>query len=320
MPLVNSNYQPSFLFKSGQFSTIYSGIFRQVSGVNQERERITLKDQDFIDLDWSYSTNKTDKIIIVLHGLEGNGQRPYMLATAKIFNKNNFDAVCINFRGCSGEPNLKYGSYHSGATEDLDEVIQHILQTRQYSNIYLNGFSLGGNVTLKYLGEGRDISEQIKGAIAVSVPCHLYGSCLELHTFKNFLYADMFKKNLIDKLRSKQEQFPNMVTTEEIKKIRTLQDFDDVYTSRAHGFTDALDYYEQCSSLQFLSGISVPTLILNAKDDTFLSKECFPIKNAESNSHLYLEMPKYGGHVGFFEKNNIYYNEQRALEFINSFD
>ena len=320
MPLVNSNYQPSFIFKSGQFSTVYSGIFRRVNGVDQERERITLKDQDFIDLDWSYVTKKTDKLVIVLHGLEGNAQRPYMLATAKIFNKNDIDVVCINFRGCSGEPNSKYKSYHSGATEDLDEVIQHILLTRQYSTIYLNGFSLGGNVTLKYLGEGRDIPEQIKAAVAVSVPCHLYGSCLELHTFKNILYADMFKKHLIAKLRSKQKQFPEIISTDEINSIKTLKDFDDVYTSRAHGFSDALDYYEKSSSLQFLPNIKVPSLIINALDDTFLSPECFPVKEAKQNDNLYLEMPKYGGHVGFFEKNNIYYNEQRALEFIQSFD
>ena len=320
MPIIKSDYKPGFLFKSGQFSTVYSGIFRKVNTVVQERERITLTDQDFIDLDWSFAKKKTDKLVVVLHGLEGNAQRPYMLATAKIFNQNDYDAVCVNYRGCSGQPNLKYRSYHSGATEDLDEIIRHILNTKHYSEIYLNGFSLGGNVALKYLGEGRIIPEQIRAAIAVSVPCYLYGSCLELHTFKNTLYSDMFKKHLIEKLRSKQKQFPELVSVEEINTIKTLKDFDDVYTSKAHGFKDALDYYEKCSSLQFLSGIKIPTLILNAKDDTFLSEECYPVPEAESNSKLFLEMPKYGGHVGFYEKNNIYYNERRAIEFIRSLD
>ena len=318
MPIVQSNYHPKFLFKSGQFSTIYSGIFRNVNEVEQERERITLKDQDFIDVEWSFSFQKTDKLIIVLHGLEGNAQRPYMLATAKIFNQNKVDAVCVNFRGCSGEQNLKYRSYHSGATDDLDEVIQHILNTKHYSDIYIKGFSLGGNVTLKYLGEKRVVPKQIKAAVAVSVPCHLYGSCLELHTFKNILYADRFKKHLIDRLTQKQKLFPNVISVEEINKIRTLKDFDEAYTSKAHGFVDALDYYEKSSSLQFLSGISVPTLIINALDDTFLSPECYPVKEAKANPNLFLEMPKYGGHVGFFETRNVYYNEKRALEFILS--
>ncbi len=318
MPIVQSNYNPKFLFKSGQFSTIYSGIFRSVKGVEQERERITLKDQDFIDVEWSFSFQKTDKLIIILHGLEGNAQRPYMLATAKIFNQNKVDAVCVNFRGCSGEQNLKYRSYHSGATDDLDEVIQHILNTKHYSDIYIKGFSLGGNVALKYLGEQRMVPSQIKAAVVVSVPCSLYGSCLELHTFKNILYADRFKNHLIDRLTQKQKLFPNVISVEEINKIRTLKDFDDVYTSKAHGFKDALDYYEKCSSLQFLSGISVPSLIINALDDTFLSPECYPIKEAKANDNLFLEMPKHGGHVGFFETRNVYYNEKRALEFILS--
>lgn len=318
MPIVESNYNPNFLFKNGHFSTVYSGVFRRVNGVIQERERITLKDKDFIDVDWSFASKTTDKLIIVLHGLEGNAQRPYMLATAKLFNQNDIDAVCVNFRGCSGEQNLKYRSYHSGATGDLDEVIQHIINTKHYSEIYIKGFSLGGNVTLKYLGEDRVIPNQIKASIAVSVPCNLYGSCIELHTFKNILYADRFKKHLIGRLRSKQQLFPEIISVDEINKIKTLKDFDDVYTSKAHGFKDALDYYEKSSCLQFLPNIKVPSLIINALDDSFLSPECFPVKEAKNNSNLFLEMPKFGGHVGFFDKKNSYYNEKRALEFIQN--
>ena len=318
MPIVQSNYHPKFLFKNGQFSTIYSGIFRRVNGVQQQRERIILKDKDFIDVDWSYASQKTNKLIIVLHGLEGNAQRPYMLATAKLFNQNGIDAVCVNFRGCSGEQNLKYRSYHSGGTDNLDEIINHIMDTKHYSEIYIKGFSLGGNVTLKYLGEQREVPKQIKAAVAVSVPCHLYGSCLELHTFKNILYADRFKKHLIARLRLKQMKFPDVISIDEINKIKTLKDFDDVYTSKAHGFVDALDYYEKSSSLQFLSNIKVPTLIINALDDTFLSPECYPVKEAKTNANLFLEMPKYGGHVGFYDIGNEYYNEKRALEFFES--
>lgn len=316
MPIVESSYKPRFLFKNGHFSTVYSGIFRQINGVKQERERIVLKDQDFIDLDWSFALQKTNKLIILLHGLEGNAQRPYMLAAAKLFNQNNIDAVCINFRGCSGEQNLKYRSYHSGATDDLDEVIHHILNTKQYSEIYINGFSLGGNVALKYLGKERVVPNEIKAAIAISVPCFLYGSCLELHKFENILYADRFKKHLIGRLRQKQIRFPEIISIADINKIKTLKDFDDVYTSKAHGFKDALDYYEKSSSLQFLPNIKVPSLIINALDDSFLSPECFPVKEAKNNANLFLEMPKNGGHVGFFGRGNVYYNEKRALEFI----
>ncbi|UOB19160.1 YheT family hydrolase [Abyssalbus ytuae] len=317
MPVISSNYNPPHLFKNGHFSTIYSSLMRKVNGVLQERERITLPDGDFLDLDWSFSTKTTNKLVIVLHGLEGNAQRPYMAGTAKVFNKNNFDAVCINFRSCSGETNSLYKSYHSGATEDLEAVIEYIVSDKKYDTIILTGFSLGGNVTLKYLGERDTVPKQIKAAIAVSVPCFLYGSMLELHKTKNVLYAKNFKKHLLEKLKWKQKYFPELITDEDLKKIITLKDFDDFYTSKAHGFTDAVDYYSKSSSLQFLKNIQIPTLIINAKNDSFLSQECYPEKEAERNKNLFLEIPAYGGHVGFYEKNNIYYNETQSVKFVS---
>ncbi len=318
MPIVKSNYNAPHFFKNGHFATIYSGIFRKVNGVVQEGERITLSDGDFLDLDWSFSASKTNKLAIILHGLEGNAERPYMLGSAKHFNLHNYDAVCVNFRGCSGEINTKYRSYHSGATDDLEDVIKHLLETKNYKGIYINGFSLGGNVALKYLGERNEIPKEIKAAVAISVPCSLSGSCKELHKFKNVLYHDRFRKYLKDKLKHKQLLFPEKISKDHIQSIKTLKDFDDVYTSKAHGFKDALDYYERCSSLQFLNNINIPTLILNAKNDSFLSPECYPEKEAKSNSNLYLEMPNHGGHVGFYEHGNEYYNEKRALDFMRS--
>ncbi|WOD43095.1 YheT family hydrolase [Hwangdonia lutea] len=318
MPIIKPTYKPPFYFKNGFISTVYSGLFRRVNSINQKRERITLTDGDFIDLDWSFSKEKTNKLIIILHGLEGNAQRPYMTGTAKLFNNHAVDAVCVNFRGCSGEANLKYRSYHSGATDDLIEIIQHIISTKHYADIYLKGFSLGGNVILKYLGEGNKIPQQIKAAIAVSVPCYLKGSAKELHTFKNILYHDRFKRHLVKNLKNKQLQFSDLLSVEAIKSIKTLSDFDNVYTSKAHGFKDALDYYEKSSSLQFLPHIKTPTLIINALNDSFLSPECYPVKEAKANQYLHLEMPNHGGHVGFIDKKNVYYNEQRALEFIKS--
>jgi hypothetical protein len=289
-----------------------------VDGVVQKRERIRLSDGDFLDLDWSDSNTPTRKLVILLHGLEGDGQRPYITGSAKLFNQNGFDACAVNFRGCSGEPNTLYRSYHSGATEDLEEVITHILNNYPYSKIYLNGFSLGGNLLLKYLGERSTVPKEIKGAVAISVPCNLRSSCEQLLTPKNILYAQRFKKHLIAKLRQKQPLFPERITDSDIKNIKTLKDFDDIYTSRAHHFKDALDYYTQCSSLQFLPNITVPSLIINAKNDSFLGEECYPIFEAGQNENLFLEIPKYGGHVGFWGKNNCTYTEKRSLDFFNS--
>lgn len=315
MPVIESTYKPMFFFKKGFVSTVYSGLVRRIT-LKQVRERITLKDGDFLDLDWSYSIEKSKKLIILLHGLEGHAQRPYVTGAAQLFNKNGIDAVCVNFRGCSGEDNLKYGSYHSGSTDDLEAVINHAISDKNYSEIYLKGISLGGNIILKYLGERDSVHFEIKAAIAVSVPCYLYGSAKELHTFKNILFHDRFKKHLVNRLKIKQKNFTKDLSVEEIDSIKTLFDFDNVYTSKAHGFKDALDYYEQCSSLQFLPNIKTPTLIINALNDSFLSPECYPVKEAKNNPNLFLEMPKNGGHVGFVAKNNIYYNEYKALEFV----
>ncbi|WP_339893672.1 alpha/beta fold hydrolase [uncultured Algibacter sp.] len=317
MPIIESTYKPSFYFKNGFISTVYSGLVRRVS-LKQERERITLKDGDFLDLDWSFSNSKSNKLIILLHGLEGNGQRPYMTGTANHFNNNGLDAVCINFRGCRGENNLKYYSYHSGETEDLHAVIQHAILSKNYSEIYLKGFSLGGNIILKYLGEHHAIPDQVKASIAVSIPCDLYGSCKELHKLKNKLFHDRFLRDLVKHLKEKQKLFPEELSIELINTIKTLIEFDTIYTSKAHGFRDALDYYKKSSSLQFLHNIKTPTLIINALNDSFLSSECYPVKEAKRNPNLYLEMPNYGGHAGFVDKKNVYYNEKRALEFINA--
>ncbi|SDS50349.1 hypothetical protein SAMN04515667_2322 [Formosa sp. Hel1_31_208] len=319
MPLLESCFKPPFQFKNGFIATVYSGLIRKVNGLKQQRERIETRDQDFLDLDWSYAERKSDAVIILLHGLEGHAQRPYVTGAAKLFNQNSIDAVCVNFRGCSGEDNRYYHSYHSGATDDLDDVVQHCILNKGYSKIYIKGISLGGNITLKYLGEDREIPKEIKSAISISVPVHLTGSANELHKAKNKAFAIRFKQHLVDKLKVKIRQFPDNISITEINSIKTLRDFDEVYTSKAHGFADASDYYQKASSVQFLHNIKVPTLIINALNDSFLSHECYPIKEAKNNAYVYLEMPKYGGHVGFIQKGGFYYNEKRALEFATQF-
>ncbi|UII77894.1 alpha/beta fold hydrolase [Flagellimonas sp. HMM57] len=318
MPCISSSYHPSFFLKNGHLATIYAGLVRKVNDVIQKRERIFLSDGDFLDLDWSYGSATTEQLVILLHGLEGNAQRPYITGSAKLLNQNGFDVCAVNLRGCSGEPNTLYRSYHSGATEDLAEVIQHVINSRKYSQIYLKGFSLGGNLLLKYLGERALVPKELKAAVAVSVPCDLEESAKEIMKPKNVLYAARFKKNLLAKLRQKQILFPELVNDSDLVTIKTLLDFDDFYTSQAHGFHNGLDYYTKCSSLQFLKNITVPSLIINAKDDSFLGEACYPFQEADKNKNLYLEVPKYGGHVGFWGEKNITYTEKRALEFFTS--
>ncbi|GAA4279337.1 YheT family hydrolase [Aquimarina mytili] len=316
MPLLNSNYTPPLFFRNNHISTIYPNLIRTIDDIQQKRERVELDDGDFIDLDWSYtSPQKSKKLAIIIHGLEGNAQRQYIMGLAKHLNQNGWDAAAVNLRNCSGEVNRLYRSYNAGVSDDLDRIIKHIIDTYDYPSISICGFSLGGNITLKYLGEGRSIPSNVKAGVAISAPCDLHDSLLAINKPNNFIYKNRFIRHLKAKLLERQVVFPDKISISDIKACKTLMDIDDLYTSKAHGYTNAIDYYTKCSSKQFLKNIQTPTLIINAKNDSFLGDLCYPIKEAKENSNLFLETPKYGGHVGFFLPGITYYNEARTLDF-----
>jgi uncharacterized protein len=305
---------PPFLF-NGHLETIFPALFRRVSITAYQRERIDTPDGDFLDLDWI--RQDSTKLVIIQHGLEGNSFRPYVKGMAKTFFDNSFDVLAWNYRGCSQEMNRLLRFYHSGATDDLGFVVSHALQ-RNYTEVYLIGFSLGGNLTLKYLGE-RAVDKRIRKAVVFSVPVHLESSCKKISSPSNRLYARRFIKSLKHKVMTKSKLMPGQLDATMLNKIKTLIEFDDVYTAPLHGFENAHHYYEQCSAIRFLPSIRIPTLIVNTANDPFLSKECFPLAVCAQNPSLHLHVPDRGGHVGFaqFNKNGVYWSEQRALHFIN---
>jgi uncharacterized protein len=318
MPIVSSSYKTTGLFKNGHFSTIYSAKLRPRPNLLQQRERVILPDNDFLDVDWSFSPKETRKTAILLHGLEGNAQRRYMVCQGKVLIENGWDVCGVNYRGCSGEDNLCYGSYNAGKTDDLEAVIDFILKKDRYDEIVLIGFSLGGNLLLKYLGERINLPKEIKKGILISAPLNLRGSMYRLSESGNIIYRTSFLYNLRKKYKLKMPKHPDKMSPDELKTIRSLKDFDDRYTAPAHGFKDAFDYYEKNSSLQFLPDIVTPVLLLSAENDSFLSEECYPKVFASQSKNIYLEMPKTGGHVGFHQSNSIYYSEARTLRFLNT--
>ena len=315
-----SSYNPKIYFKSKHFNTIYRTLFNNVN-INYQRKRLETNDDDFLDLD--FSTVNSSSITIIMHGLEGSSNSNYVKSLAKVLNENYIDVVAINFRGCSGEPNRLISSYHSGKTDDLMEVISYLEKHYQYDQIHIIGFSLGGNITLKYLGEnGFDISSKVKSAVTISVPCDLYGSSIHLAKVSNLVYMQRFLRSLKKKTLYKLEQFPNSFLKKEmILNAKSFLDFDNLYTAPAHGFKNAFDYWEKSSSKQFIPNIKVPTLLISSSDDPFLSKSCIPIKEAKDNSNFYLELTKYGGHVGF-NSNFLFLEElwleNRIVEFIKN--
>lgn len=318
MPLNKSTYNTPGIYKIADVNTIYAATLRKVKLKPYVRERMILSDGDFLDLDWSFSENaRADKLVIILHGLAGSSDRPYMKGMAKIFNRAGWDGLSMNFRGCSDELNRMFKSYHGGSSGDLEELITHVQKTRNYRTIGLIGFSLGGNVVLKYMGEDRTIPSEVKAAATVSVPCDLAGSLGEINRMRNFIYSKRFQIKLKSELTARAKKFPEKLTQKEVEACDTLRDIDELYTSKAHGFDNAEDYYRKNSSLQFLEGIDRPVLLINARDDSFLCKSSYPIELAKNSEYLHLEIPDYGGHVGFALLEDEFYHEKKALKFLN---
>jgi len=319
MPVIErSTYKAPFLLGNNHIQTILPTLFRKVKGVSYIRERIDTPDNDFIDID--ISSIGSDRAVVLSHGLEGDSGRHYMKGMVRAFNRRGWDGISFNFRGCSGEPNRNQVTYHSGKTEDLHTVIEHILKTRGYKSVTIAGFSLGANLTLKYAGErGKSILPQIKSAIGISAPCDLVSSSVEIHKNKNYIYSKRFLITLIKKMKEKEALSPTSLT-KDYSSIKTLGDFDDAFTAPLNGFKNAMDYWEKCSSKRYIGGTAIPTLILNAKDDPILGPGCFPYEEAESNSNLFLEVTEKGGHMGFitFSKNGEFWHETRAAEFAES--
>ncbi len=319
MPLVTSTYKAPFLFRNGHWASIYPSVFRKIHGVVTTRERITTPDEDFLDLDWSKKGHS--KLLLVLHGLEGDASRPYVQGMMKLFNQNGYDGVGMNFRGCSGEINRSLRMYHNGEIEDVGFVLDYIGRNYDYKEIVLIGFSLGGNVALNYVARnGQNVHPLLKKAVAFSVPTDLVESAkvLDGGWFNSNVYVRRFLKQLYEKARLKEQQYPGTFDLKAVKNYTTFYDFDHNVTAKVSGFAGALDYYTKASSLPHLKSIAIPTLIVNAKNDSFLSETSYPYQIAKQHQKLFLEVPKHGGHVGFvqFGKDGVYYSEKRALEFV----
>lgn len=308
----------------GHLQTVYPTLFRPTPVSHPLRERLETADGDFLDVDWHFARRgeHSEKVVVVSHGLEGNSRKKYPLGMASYLTGKGWDVVCLNFRGCSGEPNRLLRFYHSGVTDDLQTVLTHVLRKGGYGIGALVGFSMGGNQTLKYLGENPDcVPSEIRAAVVFSVPCDLAASAEVLARPVNRLYMHYFMKGLRSKIMEKAALYPGELDIRGLEAMRSFIPFDDKYTAPIHGFRDAADYYARCSSKQFLGGVRVPTLLVQAKDDPFLSPSCYPVEEARANSCLNLQMPEHGGHVGFvsFGRGNCYWSEERAARFLEDF-
>lgn len=318
MPIINkSSYPgaPAYQF-NGHLQTIIPAL-QTGAEVYYERERITTVDNDFLDLDWVDRGSK--HLVILTHGLEGNSDRSYMRNAAKWFSDRNWDVLAWNCRSCSGEMNRAKRLYSHGEINDIGEVITHALKTKDYENIALVGFSMGGNITMKYLGvNGKDVPQQVKAGVAFSSPADLYSSTIRLEKWDNFLYNKRFLNSLKGKMREKAEKYPDLVDISNFKKVKTWDDFMTYFYAPLHDCKSVEEFYEYATARNYVGGTMRPVLLVNAQNDPLLTPECFPKDIAIENSNFYLEATKGGGHVGFALAGKKHsWAEVRAWEFIN---
>lgn len=296
-------------------STIWASQFRKSPQLSLKRTRVELDDGDFIDLD--AHQNGSNQLVLLLHGLEGNSDSRYMKHMASMFIKEGWDAILMNHRSCSGEDNRLFSCYHSGKSDDLNRILNYITKTTNYDSIVLIGFSLGGNLSLKYLGENWKKPKNLKACVSISPPIDLGACGNALNSRKNWVYAQTFLSTMRKKLELKLQKFPEQ-DHGQLKRVKNLHDFDNEYTGPAHNFGNAQGYYDNCSAKYFIKNITLPTLIILAKNDSFMQAPCYPYDLVESMEKVYLETPEYGGHVGFVQSGGVYYQEERALSFVNA--
>jgi predicted alpha/beta-fold hydrolase len=317
MPLIRSSFHPPPLLRNGHLQTILGAVLRRRMDAGFERERLELPDGDFLDLRWL--RRGSDRLAILSHGLEGSADDGCMRGMAVALRKAGWDALAWNYRGCGSEPNRLARFYHSGETADLETVVRHGA-SRGYSRIALIGFSLGGNLTLKYLGEAPP-HPTVVAAAAISAPIDLAASADVLDQYwGNRIYLRRFMRRLLAKVEAKAVRFPDKFDVRGCRSIRSFQQFDDRFTAPLHGFRDAADYWARSSALQFLPRITVPALLVSALDDPFLAPSCFPMAEAEHNAAVYLEAPRSGGHLGFLDLRHGFqpWTESRVPEFLQN--
>lgn len=317
--LTRSDFHPPWWLASAHLQTIYASLFRRGPRIALRRERIELDDGDFLDLDWTPGDG--GPVVLVLHGLEGSSRSPYAQGMLRAARAHGWRGVVMHFRGCSGEPNRLARSYHSGDTGDLAFVAAHLRARGDVPALAAVGYSIGGNALLKWLGEsGADAA--VDAAVAVSAPLVLNEAADRLKRGLSRIYQRHLIGNLKGNLKSKFARRNCPIDLQHACGSRDFWEFDDRVTAPLHGFENVHDYYTRSSSRQYLRCIEVPTLILHAEDDPFMSPKVLP-SPGELSPSVRFELSRRGGHVGFVQGNAPwrphYWLEERIPAFLDGY-
>ncbi|MDP2282708.1 MAG: alpha/beta fold hydrolase [Pseudohongiella sp.] len=294
----------------------------------RHRRRIGLSDGDFIDVDFETSAARTagsqKPLVFLLHGLAGSADSPYMIAMQHELSAQGFESVAMNLRGCSGEFNRSAVAYHSGCSHDVEQVISAlVLEMPPEQKLVVIGYSLGANVLVKWLSETAHQNRVLAG-VSVSNPFLLALCCGRMNNGAAYWYGRYFLSRLRRDLEAKRQHFERSGYDDQLQiinalgslnSVKTLWDFDDAVTAPLHGFSSAEDYYDRCSSRQFLPAVQVPVLLVHGRNDPIIPEEALPLAN-ESGASIYAEVLNEGGHVGFVARGQRHWLERRIVHFI----
>jgi len=318
---MSSRFKAAWWLRNPHLQTLWSAFFRRAPVLQRQRERLWLEDGDFMDIDWHGPHSADAPLVLVLHGLTGSSESHYVLGLQQALAAQGWASAALNWRGCSGEANLLPRGYHSGVSEDLHTVIQHMQASRPMAPLHAVGYSLGGNVLLKYLGESGEQSG-LQSAVAVSVPFRLDQCADRIGIGFSRLYQAHFMRELLAYVRGKQQRFrlegredqlAALDNLGQLEDMHTFWDFDGRVTAPLHGFADADDYYRRASSRYYLGAIRTRTLLIQAEDDPFVFRHSLPAED-ELSPCTSLELHPHGGHVGFIEgslRRPAFYLERR---------
>jgi len=320
-------FSPAWWLPGPHLQTVGARFLRSRDGVVSERERIELDDGDFVDLDrvvevGGSRSSPDAPLVLVLHGLEGSSSSEYVVEMHRALARAGLSSVALNFRSCSGEPNRLPRFYHAGDTADVATVLQLLRARFPDRPLGAVGFSLGGNVLLKYLGErGRDPADDapVAAAAAISPPFDLSSSIVSVERGLSRGYQRYLLRKLQRKVRAKAAMLRDHVDVTALVAARSLREFDNLGTAPLSGFRDWSDYYAQASSKQFLPDIRRPTLVIRALDDPFLREEAVPPAELAANPVIESVFPRSGGHVGFVAGMPwapVFWAEGTAAEFL----
>ncbi|MBD1549958.1 hydrolase [Pseudomonas sp. C2L11] len=319
-------FQPARGLANPHLQTLWGPLWRKLPPLARQRERLWLADGDFLDVDWHGPHTPGAPLVLVLHGLTGSSNSPYVAGLQRALGLVGWASVAVNWRGCSGEPNLLARSYHSGASDDLAEVIALLAAKRPTAPLYAVGYSLGGNILLKYLGETAERCP-LQGAVAVSVPFRLDQCADRIGLGFSRIYQRHFMREMVAYVKQKQKRLTQQGRNEHSAKlqalgslagIRDFWQFDGAVTAPLHGFTSAEDYYRRASSRYYLGSITRPTLMIQAEDDPFVFRHSLPAAG-ELPTCVAFERHAQGGHVGFVEGSLCrpgYYLERRIPQWL----